>query len=153
MNKRFFSLVHDQARSRAIECVREAPAGYSVIVQEPTRNGEQNAKFHAICQDLAGTVWAGKPRDASAWKVLLISGHAKATHQEVDIVPGLEGEFINIRESSARMSVGRMSSLIEYASAFMAKQARDASEWRSSSEGEVDRGPSALDPEHGRRSS
>ena len=48
------------------------------------------------------------------WKVLFISGHAIATNQKADVVPGLEGEFVNIRESSAKMSVSRMASLIEY---------------------------------------
>ena len=120
--KRFFSLVHDQARSRAIECVREAPAGYSVIVQEPKRNQEQNAKFHAICTELSKrrVRWNNKVPDATGWKNLLISGHAVATGIPVDLVVGLEGEIVNLRESSAQMAVARMSSLIEYASAFMA---------------------------------
>jgi hypothetical protein len=52
------------------------------------------------------------------WKVLFISGHAIATGQGADIVPGLEGEFTNIRESSAQMSIKRMASLIEYVSAY-----------------------------------
>ncbi|EGZ0353343.1 recombination protein NinB, partial [Escherichia coli] len=52
------------------------------------------------------------------WKVLLISGHAVATKQEADVFPGLEGEYVNIRESSAQMSVKRMASLIEYTTAW-----------------------------------
>ena len=52
------------------------------------------------------------------WKVLFISGHAIATNQKTDVVPGLEGEFVNIRESSAQMSVSRMASLIEYTTAY-----------------------------------
>lgn len=91
-----------------------------VEVKPLTRSLEQNAKFHAICSELAGTVWAGKPRSADEWKVLLISGHAVATKQAIDVVPGLEGEFINLRESSARMSVARASSLIEYAESWLA---------------------------------
>lgn len=85
-----------------------------------TRTLEQNAKFHAICSDIAksGLHWAGKPRDAAAWKVLLVSGHAVATKEGSDVVPGIEGEFINLRESTALMSGRRSSSLIEYAIAF-----------------------------------
>ena len=87
-----------------------------------TRTGEQNAKFHALCSDLerSGVQWAGKPRDAAEWKVLLVSGHSVATKQGSDIVPGLEGEFVNLRESTALMSKARSSSLIEYAVAFCA---------------------------------
>ncbi len=91
-------------------------------VRPEKRNNEQNAKFHAICADLARAKvqWCGKPRTAAEWKVLLVSGHAVATKQGCEMLPGLEGEFVNIRESTALMSKARSSSLIEYALAFCA---------------------------------
>ena len=121
-DKRTLVLVNDIVRRRAVAAVVEAPEGHVVTIAPPKRNGEQNAKFHALCSDLAKSrlPWAGKPRTAAEWKVLLISGHATATKEAVEIVPGLEGEFINVRESSALMSVKRASSLIEYATAFVA---------------------------------
>jgi hypothetical protein len=117
-----FILAHDMARQRAVDAVRTAPAGFEVLVKEPTRNGDQNAKFHALCSDIAksGLEWAGKRRSAAQWKVLLVSGHATATKEGAEMVPGLEGEFVNVRESTALMSVRRSSSLIEYALAFCA---------------------------------
>lgn len=120
--KRQFILAHPAARQRAIDAVRDAPDGYAVTVAEPTRNLEQNAKFHAICTDLSksGLQWMGKERSAAQWKVLLVSGHAVATKEEVEMVPGLEGEFVNVRESTALMSKRRSSSLIEYSIAFAA---------------------------------
>lgn len=122
MSKQIFRLIHAEARRRAIAAVVEAPDGHTVTIAEPNRNSDQNAKFHAICSDLAkaGIEWAGKPRDAAAWKVLLVSGHAVATKEGSEIVPGIEGEFVNVRESTALMSKSRGSSLIEYAVAFMA---------------------------------
>jgi hypothetical protein len=60
----------------------------------------------------------GKKLSLAQWKVLFISGHAVATGLGAEIVPGLEGEFVNIRESSAQMSVKRMASVIEYAIAW-----------------------------------
>ena len=121
-DKRVFHLAHDQARRGAAAYVMQAPEGWRVTVEPPKRNGEQNAKFHAMCSDLAkaGVPWAGKPRTADQWKVLLVSGHAVVTKQGAEIIPGLEGEFVNIRESTALMSVKRSSSLIEYTQAFMA---------------------------------
>lgn len=50
--------------------------------------------------------------------MLLVSGHAIATKEGAEVVAGIEGEIVPIRESTARMSVGRASSLIEYALAF-----------------------------------
>lgn len=120
--KQVFILAHKTARDRAIAAVMYAPDGHRVVVQPAGRTLDQNAKFHSLCADIArsGLPWAGKARDADAWKVLLVSGHATATKEGSDIVPGLEGEFVNVRESTARMSKARGSSLIEYTLAFMA---------------------------------
>jgi hypothetical protein len=120
-DKRILFLVHDEARRRAVEAVQQAPEGYRVTIEPPKRTGEQNARFHAICGDLAGHEWAGKPRNASEWKVLLVSGHAAATKEGAEMVPGLENEFVNLRESTAAMSKRRGSSLIEYAEAYCAR--------------------------------
>jgi hypothetical protein len=93
-----------------------------VEVKPDTRSLEQNDHFHAVCEDLAksGLEWQGKPRTKAQWKVLLVSAHAVATGEGAEMIPGLEGEFVNIRESTAQMSVARSSSLIEYALAFCA---------------------------------
>lgn len=127
-----FILAHAQARQRALQAVSEAPDGYSVTVSEPKRNLEQNACFHAICTDLArsGLEWAGKRRSADQCKVLLVSGHAVVTKQGAEMVPGLEGEFVNVRESTALMSVKRSSSLIEYSKAFCANHGVELTEAR-----------------------
>lgn len=119
---RRFLLVHHEARSRAAAYMHEAADGVEVVVKEPTRTSGQNAKFHAICSDLAKSPleWAGKRRTAEQWKVLLVSGHAQATKEGAEMVPGLEGEFVNLRESTALMSVKRGSSLIEYSLALCA---------------------------------
>jgi hypothetical protein len=117
--KQIFQLAHDLARRRAVAAVANAPEGWRITVEPPRRSGDQNAKFHAICSELSGMPWAGKPRDAAAWKVLLVSGHAMATKEGSEMVPGLEGEFVNVRESTALMSKRRGASLIDYAEAFL----------------------------------
>lgn len=121
--RQHFILAHAEARRRAVLAVQEAPDGYAVVIGEPTRNLEQNAKFHALCHDVArsGVEWMGKTRTAAQWKVLFVSGHAIATGIGADVVPGLEGEFVNIRESTASMSKKRGSSLIEYVLAWCAE--------------------------------
>lgn len=105
-------------------CKSLLKAGQHVHIEarKSTRSIEQNSKFHAICDDVAksGAKWAGKTRTASEWKVLFVSGHGIATKEGSDIVPGLESEFVNLRESTARMTVARSSSLIEYTLAWCA---------------------------------
>lgn len=120
MEKQRFILINDRVRRNAVDAVIRAAAGSAVTVGSATRSLDQNAKFHAICTDIANSpmTWAGKRRSAEEWKVLLVSGHTKATEGEVEFVPGLEGEFVNIRESTSRMSVKRAASLITYAIAF-----------------------------------
>lgn len=115
-----FILVHPEARRRAMAAVAEAEPGMVVTIKEATRNAEQNARFHAMCGDIAkaGVEWAGKKRTAVQWKVLLVSGHATATKEGSEMIPGLEGEFVNVRESTAEMSVRRSASLIDYTRAF-----------------------------------
>ncbi|KAA3518863.1 recombinase [Agrobacterium vitis] len=115
-----FILINDWVRDNALAAVAAADEGSAISIGPKTRSVDQNAKFHAICTDIANSqmTWAGKRRDAEAWKVLLVSGHTVATAGEVEIIPGLENEFVNIRESTARMSVGRAASLITYAIAF-----------------------------------
>jgi hypothetical protein len=93
---------------------------FELEIKPEGRNGEQNKRFHAMCGDFAksGVLWQGKPRTGEQWKVLLVSGHSVATKEGSEIVPGLEGEFVNIRESTALMSKKRSSSLIDYTRAY-----------------------------------
>lgn len=43
MTRKVFILVHQDARDRACQAVREAPEGYAVAISEPTRSLDQNA--------------------------------------------------------------------------------------------------------------
>lgn len=122
MSKQTYRLSHDTARLLAVRAVQTAPEGYVVTVSEPKRSLDQNAKFHAICSDIAksGHLFAGKPRKAEEWKALIVSGHSQAAKEGFEIVPGIEGEFVALRESTATMSKARGNSLIEYALAYCA---------------------------------
>ncbi|PTA95631.1 protein ninB [Kluyvera sp. Nf5] len=116
-----------QQQQSAINAILASPLDtdrpVTIRISDYKRNLDQNARFHAMLGDIARQVkWCGMQLRPEQWKVLLISGHAVATKQPADIVPGIEGEFVNIRESSAEMSVGRMASLIEYVMAWAAGQ-------------------------------
>lgn len=122
-NKLHFIFAHQQARQLAAKACLESPDGFHCRITPPTRSLDQSAKFHAMCADIARQKpFAGKLRSPETWKMLLISGHAIATKQGVEMMPGLEGEFLNLRDSSAQMSITRMNSLIEYALAYCANE-------------------------------
>ncbi|ELO3145964.1 recombination protein NinB [Escherichia coli] len=119
MERQRYHLINESVRANALNAVKSAPDKFIIDIRKPTRKLSQNAKFHAMLADIARQVqWCGKWLKPEQWKVLLISGHAVATKQEADVLPGLEGEYVNIRESSAQMSVKRMASLIEYTTAW-----------------------------------
>lgn len=120
--RRRFVLAHQTARDRAVAFVKAAPHGWEVIVRPKTRSLEQSAKFHALCADIAnsGMTFGGRHLSATDWKLLIVSGHAIATGEGSDIVAGLEGERVNLRESTAQMTKARSSSLLDYALAFCA---------------------------------
>lgn len=121
MTGRTLELIHATARENALQAVREAPVGHVVVVRPKSRSLDQNAKLHALLGDIAKQAkFGGDYLTAVQWKTIFISGHAIATGLGARMVPGLEGEFVNIRESSANMSVARMASLIEYIQAWAA---------------------------------
>ncbi|MEG2265714.1 MAG: recombination protein NinB [Acinetobacter sp.] len=123
MTKKVFYLRTEQIRSHAIEQIRNLPLDQNsplvLTIQERTRTLEQNAKLHAMLSDISRQhAYLGKKRNVEFWKGLFVSGWQIATNQNPEIVPGLEGEFINIRESTATMGVRKLSEVIEYIYAY-----------------------------------
>lgn len=120
---RIFHIETERNRAYIIEAVKVAPIGNVVRIGESTRSLEQNAKLHALFSEIAAKhLHVRRKLTAQQWKTLFISGHAIATGLGADMIPGLENEYVNVRESSTQMSVARMSSLIEYVMAWQAQQ-------------------------------
>ena len=92
-----------------------------VEVREKNRTDEQNAKLHAMLGDIAKQkTFNGQKLSIEQWKMIFVSGHRIATGGTAEMAIGLEGEVINLRESTARMGVRRLASLIEYIQAWAA---------------------------------
>lgn len=108
-------------RRMAADAVHSRPDGHVLVIQEPTRTVRQNAMLHSLFSQIAKQAeFHGRRLNAIQWKTLLVSAHAVATGIGMDMVPGLEGEWVNIRESTAQMGVKRLNSLIEYTLAWAA---------------------------------
>lgn len=109
-------------RRHLAEKVASLPEGFDIKAGPKSRSLDQNALLHAMFGELAKKAkYMGRKLTAYQWKNLLISGHSIAVGLAPEIVPGIEGEFINLRESSASMTVARMTSLIEYVHAWAAE--------------------------------
>jgi len=105
----------ETARKAICRHVLSAPEGHVVRIGEASRTLEQNALLHPLLTDIANQCeWMGKKRSMLQWKVIMVSAHAIATGQPAEMVIGIEGEVVNLRESTAAMSKRRFSSLVEY---------------------------------------
>ena len=117
--KRQFFLRSNQVRLNCIEFIKELPTDDKrplvVKIQPMTRSLEQNSKLHALLSDISKQCeFNGQKRDIDTWKIIMVSAHKIATGGKAEMVIGLEGEVINLRESTAQMGVQRLASLIEY---------------------------------------
>lgn len=105
MNK--FILVHDIARQRAVECVRNAPHGFVVTVKESAKSREQEEKYHAMIGDIAKQ-WhfLGRKWNAEDMKRLCIDQFRRDTVKDpdlaeswasmgsIDMAPSLDGSGV-----------------------------------------------------------
>lgn len=116
MSKHFYRLVHAEARRRAADFCMTAPDGFVVTVSEPTRNLEQNAKLWAMLSDVAEQVdWYGTKLSSEDWKTMFTAALRKER-----VVPGINGGFVVLGQSTSKMSKSEFSDLIELINAFAA---------------------------------
>jgi len=109
------TITGDIARKAICKAVESSEIGMVVRISEATRTEQQNAMLHPLLTDIANQKeWMGKKRTLLQWKVIMVSAHSIATGEPAEMVIGLEGEVVNLRESTAAMSKKRFSSLVDY---------------------------------------
>lgn len=121
MDKQQFIIANRQQLETAFRCAAgfgfEKP--YVVEVKALTRTDQQNKLLHSMFGDLESQAkWNGEHLTLEQWKLLMISAHTIATKEPAKLTIGIEGEVVNLRERSSRMSVARLNSLIEYIAAW-----------------------------------
>lgn len=110
-----YTITGDIARKAICKAVQSSEIGMVVSIGQPTRSSEQNSMLHPLLTDIANQKeWMGKKRTILQWKVIMVSAHSIATGEPAEMVIGLEGEVVNLRESTAAMSKKRFSSLVDY---------------------------------------
>lgn len=117
--KQRFILVRQDVRQRALDAVKASPDGYCVIISEPTRNLEQNAKLWAALTDISNQVdWYGKKLTQEDWKNVFSSSLRK-----LSVVPNLDGSgFVALGQSTSSMTKQEFSELLELIMAFGAEK-------------------------------
>ena len=114
--KRIFRLVHPEARRRAMACVADAPDGYVVTVQEPTRSTDQNAAQWPILEAFAEQLqWpvngAMVNLSAEEWKDVLTAAFQGET---VRLAMGLNGGVVMLGLRTSQMGKRRFSEWLEF---------------------------------------
>lgn len=113
-DKRHFILAHDTARRLAAAFCMMAPAGWHVRVTPPTRTLDQNARLWAMLSDVAAqVVWHGRKLTGEEWKNVF-----SASLKRQDVIPGLDGGFVVMAQSTSKMTKRELSDLMELIAAF-----------------------------------
>ena len=124
MTKRVYRLVHDTARRGAASDCLHAEHGWIVTVSPPKRSGDQNAALHAKLTEIANTrEWIGRKWDVETWKRLLTAAWMRAEGRQLQIVPALDGQGVDvIYQRTSELSKEECSSLLDYINAWDADQ-------------------------------
>src|SRR6188768_2286398 len=100
---RRFVLVHDTARRNALEAIKSAPAGFEVLVKEPTRSKDANAAMWPILEAFSEQLeWPVNgvmtKLTSTEWKDLLSAAYRK----EGRVAMGLDGGFVMLGQRTSR---------------------------------------------------
>jgi hypothetical protein len=118
MNKLTFICAHPKARALAQKAIQEAPDGWVVTIQEPTRNLEQNARLWASLAEVSKQVeWYGQHLTPEEWKDVF-----SACLECQKVVPGIDGGFVVCGQRTSKMSKAEFSNLLEVIYAFGAEK-------------------------------
>lgn len=119
------------SRQRAIDWIRNAPAHSWVEFHDPApkRSIEQNARFHAMCTDVARQMpWRDvfdRPFKMSMenWKRFFLAMWARAEGRGTLVVPNEDGTgFYDLSVKSSKLKVGEMADLMTLMEAFGAER-------------------------------
>ena len=138
MEKQTFLLRDNRIRQNCIEAIQNLPANteqpLQIIIQEDTRSIAQNRMLWACLRDVSQqVVWYGKKLDSDSWKNIF-----SASLKGQETVPGINGGFVVLGQSTSKMRVSEMRDLITLIHAFGAEhnvqfsdESARAAEWAS----------------------
>ena len=107
-----------------MECIKQAPDGYCVEIKPKTRSLEQNARMWAMLGDVSRQVeWYGKKLTPENWKDIF-----SAALKKQEVVPGIDGGFVVMGQSTSKMTIKEMTELQELMGAFCADKGVEWSE-------------------------
>lgn len=114
--KRIFKLVHTTAREGAVQAVKEAPEGYIVKVEEPSRTLDQNAAQWPILQAFANQLqWPINGQMMSItdedWKDILTCAFRNESPR---VAMGLDGGMVLLGQRTSKFGKREFSDWMEF---------------------------------------
>jgi len=102
---------------KAIRNLGTYPLVIEVSEHKSSRSLEQNAKLHAVLQDIAKQKqWAGQWLPVEDWKRLMTAAWCRANKESAQMMPALDGHgFDVIYRRTSKLTVTEMIDLIEFA--------------------------------------
>lgn len=121
MEKMTFLLRDSNIRQNCIATIQQLPINpakpLQIIIQEDTRSLAQNRMLWSCLNDISRQViWYGRKMDAESWKHVFTSVLKKQ-----ETVPGIDGGFVVLGQSTSKMRVSEMKDLITLMHAFGAE--------------------------------
>jgi len=138
MEKQTYLIRDNRIRQNCIEAIQNLPANtdrpLQIIIQEDTRSLAQNRMLWTCLRDVSQqVVWYGKKLDSDSWKNIF-----SASLKGQETVPGINGGFVVLGQSTSKMRVSEMRDLITLIHAFGAEhnvkfsdESARAAEWAS----------------------
>lgn len=123
MSRAMLTLRSAAEREQAIQWVRKAPTGSRVEFKGPARSLDQNSRFWAMLTSVAvqGRI-DGRRFNTEQWKLMFMHAYAEGRGIEIKYLPALNRPgMVPCGRSSSDLSVGEMSELMDFISAWGAE--------------------------------
>jgi hypothetical protein len=103
-----------QALYRELKPYLIAGHRFDVVIRPEKRSTAQNRRMWAMLGDLSEqVVWHGQRLSADDWKTM-----CTASLKNQRVLPGIEGGFVVMGESTSQMTVTEMATLMDFIEAF-----------------------------------
>lgn len=110
MKKTLYSESQRQSYISAVSSA-ELPLQVECRAYRDTRSLQANRKMWATLRDISEQVeWYGKRLTSDEWKQMITAAIKKQ-----EVVPGIEGGFVILGQSTSKMTIAQMNDVIEYA--------------------------------------
>ncbi len=142
MTKRIYILAHQVARAGAIKAVQDAPDGYVVRVEPPSKSRDQECHYHAIFGEAAEKCrHLNRAFDLETWKRLLVDQFIREMladptcderirhdleGESSKMIPSLDGSgIVQVGYQTRHFGKRTASAFIEWLKAWMAENTED----------------------------